>query len=592
MSNITSSLYAPFPETNVCVASMIAADTQNQTAVLNFSGPNNRLVHRSNGSIVLIEKPVAYIIGERVLAPAVSVISSLFSGSINLFSTSYNFLKNGLYSLSNFQILPIASAKEISASPSETEGTYSAAHLPHQIREQHNKNYHKKSRLCSLMPKELSLVPVHQISTRVPGFLDLSPSEQVTFNIWKRTIEETYQLNGFNPLDLPPFVNRKFLLKKAGPEREIFSINRLPDNSMTNYGLAFDRTVPLALWVKGHQDQLSFPYKRYDISLSYREEPKMGIGQLHGFYQADVDIIGRNLPQISEVECITTIVDALGRLRIPEFEVYINNIEIPKLLIKQAGFKDLSKALHIIDSFGKNTATDIEVMLHELDPNVPLAVINRLVSICIFRGNLKDFPIADFESLKPYYSRLNTTFQLIESSGFDLRQFKFAPGIVRGLDYYTGMVFETFLTNFPKYGSIASGGRYDHLIDVFSEHPSGIEGVGGAIGFSRLFQILSTLNKIDAVHQTAAKVLIIAANDSFFSKATEIASKLRRKKIPTNLYTGMPQEIEGYLTYANKTGFKHTVFVKDSERFIVYRNSYTDENAFNSRGVVNIIAKL
>lgn len=591
MSNISTSLYAPFSETNVCVASMVAADTQNQTAVLNYSGPNNRLVHRPNRSIILIEKPVAYIIGERVLAPAVSVVSSLFHGSINWITTSYKFLKNGLYSLSNFQILPVASAKEITASSSQAVGTYSASSSL-QIQEQQNKNPLKKHRLRSLMPKQLSLVPVHQISTRVPGFLDLSPSEQVTFNLWKRTIEETYQLNGFNPLDLPPFVNRKFLLKKAGPEREIFSINRLPDNSMTPYGLAFDRTVPLALWVKGHQDQLSFPYKRYDISLSYREEPKMGIGQLHGFYQADVDIIGRSLPEISEVECITTIVDALGRLRIPEFEVYINNIQIPKILIKQAGFKDISKALHIIDSFGKNTATDIEIMLHELDPNVPLAVINKLVSTCIFRGNLNDFPNVDFESLKPYLTRLNTTFQLIESSGFDLRQFKFAPGIVRGLDYYTGMVFETFLTNFPKYGSIASGGRYDHLIDVFSEHPSGIEGVGGAIGFSRLFQILLTLNKIDAVHQTAAKVLIVASNDSLFSKAIEIASKLRRKKIPTNLYTGVPQEIEGYLKYANKTGFKHTVFVKESDRFTVYRNSYTDENAFNSRGVVNIISKL
>lgn len=425
--------------------------------------------------------------------------------------------------------------------------------------------------LRQIMPEEGATTPVHKISSKVKGFSNLSPSEQIVFSNWKMTIEKIYRLHGFNPLDLSPFVNRKFLIVKAGIDRPIFSVNRLTDNSMTEYGIAFDHTVPLALWVRDHQKELSFPYKRYDISLSYREEELEETGRFNGFYQADVDIVGYELPLTCDAECITTLVKALLELEVPNFHVYINHIEIPKKLINKIGVKNKEAALRLLDKLEKTPSNEILLQLQKLEPEVPFKDLEKLVNTCSFRGDLRDFlKIEGLDNdIKDQLAEVGMVLSYIKKSGLESSIFKFAPGIVRGLDYYTGIVFETFFEKYHKFGSVASGGRYDKLVDIFTDKPTGINGVGGSIGFSRLFDVLSSQGEISRSVKTAAKVLILIEDSKFTESAILLASKLRDTDIPTDMYTGTIKGNRDQLRYAETMGIPYTVTVVDHKSYVI-----------------------
>lgn len=421
-----------------------------------------------------------------------------------------------------------------------------------------------------MMPEQEANIPVHNIPTKVKGFADLSPEQQIVFSKWKKIVEETYEMYGFNPLDVPPFVHRKFLLTKGGVDAQIFSVNHLSDNSMTKYGIAFDRTVPFALWVREHQNEIVFPYKRYDVNLSYRAETTK-TGRLNGFYQADVDIVGKDLPLSCDAECITTLITTLSKLDIPPFYVYINHIEIPKSLIKNAGFKQQDLALRIIDKLDKTPKEDIQTELLQLEPGISPKAIMELVEICSFRGTLNEF----IETVKvgneeiKYLEQIKTVLSFIKISGVDTSVFKFAPGIVRGLDYYTGIVFETFLMDYPQFGSITSGGRYDELVDSFSEKSTNIKGVGGSIGLSRLFQILLSKGKITNQIKTASKILILIRDAKFLESAYEIARRLREKNIQTEMYSGEIRGLKNQLQFANNVLVPFALMVMENKTYVI-----------------------
>lgn len=423
----------------------------------------------------------------------------------------------------------------------------------------------------SMATDELSLIqqPIHTLPSKVKGFADLTPKQQVVFSIWKTTVESVYRLHGFNPLDVPPFVNRAFLIAKGGVDAQIFSVNHLRDNSKTKYGIAFDRTVPFSLWLRDHQKEISFPYKRFDINLSYRAETTR-TGRLNGFYQADVDVVGRNLPLSCDAQCITTLISALVQLKTPEFVIYINQIEIPKSLISKLGFADPNEALRTIDKLDKTPKEEIVLQLQALNPNIDVNKIQELVELCSFRGSIEEFntSLLDENEVR-YISQIKEVLNYVAMSGIDVGNFKFAPGIVRGLDYYTGIVFETFLKEYPEFGSITSGGRYDELVDTFSEKRTGIQGVGGSIGLSRLFQILLSKDRIAMHAQVAAKVLVVYRTVNLMPQAFEVATQLRNCEIPTDIYSGAAKGVGKQLDYANKTGFPIGVMVLDTHSFVI-----------------------
>ena len=403
--------------------------------------------------------------------------------------------------------------------------------------------------LALRMPPKEAKIPLKKIPGTAKGFADFSLEEQIVFKEWKEIIDNTFALFGFDPLDLPPFVHRKFLLVKGGVEAQIFSVNHLSDNSQTKYGIAFDRTVPFALWIRDNLKKLSFPFKRRDISLSFRAESTR-TGRLNGFYQADIDTVGRNLPLTCDAECITVLVSALSQIKsVPSFEVYLNHIEIPKHLIKKAGFTNLEEALRVIDKLDKTPPEQIVAELCQLEPSVSCKEIEQIVSVCSFRGSFKDFQqmSLSLERSSVYIEQVAKVISLVQKAGVNPDLIKFAPGIVRGLNYYTGIVFETFIKDYPQFGSIASGGRYDELVDTFAETKTGIQGVGGSIGLSRLFQVLNFHQAIPKEVKTAAKVLVLMREFELTEKATEVASWLRESKVATQLYLGTLKGIQKQL---------------------------------------------
>lgn len=425
--------------------------------------------------------------------------------------------------------------------------------------------------LKKIMPPDLAETPLKSIPAKAKGFADLSPEAQVVFNRWLTTVRENYELHGFSTLNLAPFVSRKILVAKGGIDKQIFSVNHLSDNSMTQYGLAFDRTVPFAAYVRDHMNEVVFPFKRSDVALSFRAESTK-VGRFNGFIQADVDIAGRKLGPSNDAECISTIVGTLEKLQIPKFYVHINHLEVPKQLIKEAGIKNEYQALRIIDELDKTPPEEIVAKLMEMEPGLSKESVANLVFLCTFRGPIDEFiKIQKFsDATMEHLQQLQKVIRCIDTAGIDTAsKFKFTPGVTRGLDYYTGIVFETFLQDHPTSGSIASGGRYDKLVDVLAEEETGIQAVGGAIGLSRLFDILLNAGKIPLHVKIAAKVVVCMRNQELMVPAFAIANQLRKEGVKTEMYTGDSKSIKGQLDYVNKTKAPFALMVMDTKCFVV-----------------------
>jgi len=423
-------------------------------------------------------------------------------------------------------------------------------------------------------------INLRSLATRVPGFGDYKPEQQILLDLWKRTLKDCYQLNGFNPLDVPPFVRKEFLKAKGGINNEMFAVSSLWNDAPTPYGLAFDRTVPFALWVRDHEREIPFPFKRYDINLSFRGE-NPAPGRFQGFYQCDIDIVGRKLGLDNDVQCISALVEGLTRLLdtgIDDpanrgYKMYLNHITIPKGLFAQAKVpaEKVQDALHIVDKMDKigpgKVADELKLLLQG---NVEEQTIMSLVEILAYKGSLAKFTIpANFpKEATGGLEALTEIINNLAANGISLESLQFCPGMVRGLNYYTGVVFETFLDALPKAGSVMSGGRYDELVDTFTQDKNGetkntgIEGVGGSIGLTRLFDVLSAGKNplINPKIKTACKVMVLA-KDKLPIIPWKIAKALRDANISCDVYTGNKDSLGDQLVYANKSGVPVAVMV-------------------------------
>jgi histidine ammonia-lyase len=435
----------------------------------------------------------------------------------------------------------------------------------------------------------------------IKGALHLSPAEQIVFKRWKELLEKTYQLHGFNPLDLPPFVNRKQLLK-GGLAPQVFSINTLPENKMTPWGLAYDRTVPFAIWVKNNMSQITFPYKRYDVNLSFRDEQTRP-GRFNAFYQADIDIVGKELPITCDVECITTLVKALLQLGVPSFEVFVNHLNVMKALLGALSVSDpeeRKKITTLIDNhLTKMGEEEILEKLLEIKPDLESARVRNFLRICSYQGDINEFPhegLLSEEGVQAFLE-LKKTINLLNEGCGKKELFIFAPGIVRGLDYYTGIVFESFMkgvsvdgTSLSKKGSIMSGGRYDQLVDEFTKERTGIQGVGGSIGLSRLFDVLNKEGKIPAIVKTASKTFVLFQDQSRIAQAIDLANSLRNYKIPTDVYSGT-EALGGQIQYAKNYGVRVVVIVRQEGTYAIRDLEESQQTAPFSR-MIEVVSKV
>ena len=398
----------------------------------------------------------------------------------------------------------------------------------------------------------------------LPGFMELLPNEQILFNKMRETIQKTYEQYGFLPLDTPIIEDAKVLLAKAGgeTEKQVYRFTK-GDNDLA---LRFDLTVPLAKYVSQYYNKLSFPFKRYQIGKVYRGE-KPQRGRYREFYQCDVDIIGDGkLSILNDAEIPSIIYNTFKNLGFDDFTVCINNRKILNGLFSSINLSDSSEEiLRIIDKIEKIGSNEVKEQLLELVKDAKkVDIIMKFIKI---EGDteskleqLDNLCIKD-EIFLLGLKELKEVLKYIKLFNVPDNYYTVDLTIARGLDYYTGTVYETFLNKYRNLGSICSGGRYDNLAEFYTDKK--LPGVGISIGLSRLFFQLEDNNIINADNETIADVMVVSIDNNYETEI-KIATNLRNAGINVQTITE-DMKLKNKLKYANKLKIKYLIIVGEDE---------------------------
>ena len=398
----------------------------------------------------------------------------------------------------------------------------------------------------------------------LPGFMELLPNEQILFNEMREKIQKSYERFGFLPLDTPIIESSEVLLAKAGgeTEKQIYRFNK----GESDLSLRFDLTVPLAKYVAEYYSDLTFPFRRYQIGKVYRGE-KAQRGRYREFYQCDIDIIGEDeLSLINDAEMPSIIYNTFKELGFDDFTISINNRKILNGLFEALGLSgksvDILRIIDKIDKIGKEN-----VVKEITDLGVEQAKIYTIMNFISITGNVEETINSlrnlniDNELFDLGVNELESVASNIKLFGVPSENYKIDLTIARGLDYYTGTVYETFLNKYRQLGSVCSGGRYDNLSSYYTDKK--MPGVGISIGLTRLFFQLTDNKIIEAGNRAISKVMIVSMVDDF-SKSIEIAIKLRENGINTQIYTDKAK-IKKQFNYANRLGIPYVIVIGEDE---------------------------
>ena len=398
----------------------------------------------------------------------------------------------------------------------------------------------------------------------LPGFMELLPNEQILFNQMKQTIEDSYRTFGFLPIDTPIIELSEVLLAKAGgeTEKQIYRFTR----GDTDLSLRFDLTVPLAKYVAKNYGNLSFPFRRYQIGKVYRGE-RAQKGRYREFYQCDIDIIGdETLDIINDAELPSIIYYTFRKLGFNDFTIKINNRKILNGLYESIGQKDNSiEIMRIIDKIDKIGVQAVEEELKKL--GISADVIDKIINFIKIDGKtdekirkLEELDISN-EVYKQGVQELKEVVKYVRMFAIPENNFTVDLTIARGLDYYTGTVYETFLNDYRELGSVCSGGRYENLADNYTDKK--LPGVGISIGLTRLFYKLNELNLIKANKKSISDVLIIPMTEKL-EIPIKLATDLRNLKVNTEIYLN-DKKIKAKMKYANKLEIPFVIVIGDDE---------------------------
>ena len=396
------------------------------------------------------------------------------------------------------------------------------------------------------------------------GFMELLPNEQVLFNQMKETIQKTYEKYGFLPIDTPVIESSEVLLAKAGgeTEKQIYSFTK-GDNNLT---LRFDLTVPLAKYVAEYANELSFPFRRYQIGKVYRGE-RAQRGRFREFYQCDIDIIGDGeLNIINDAEIPSIMYDVFTKLNLEKFTIKINNRKILNGLFEYINAKEISQdIMRIIDKIEKIGEEKVRVELEEL--GVTEENTKFVLDFIKINGNtdqkleaLEKLNIEN-ETFKKGLGELKEVVKYIRLFNVPEDYFEIDLSIARGLDYYTGTVYETFLDDYKSIGSICSGGRYNDLAGYYTDKQ--LPGVGMSIGLTRLFFILNDLGLIKSTKKSISDILIISMVQDL-KPAIETANKLRKAGINTEIYFD-DKKMKAKFKYADRLKIPYVIVIGEDE---------------------------
>ena len=413
----------------------------------------------------------------------------------------------------------------------------------------------------------------------LPGFMELYPNEQIVFNNIKKVIEETYQSYGFYPLDTPVIESSDVLLAKAGgeTEKQIYRFTK-GDNDLS---LRFDLTVPLAKYVAKRYNELTFPFKRYQIGKVYRgERPQKG--RFREFYQCDIDVIGdESLSIMFDAEMPSIIYDIFKKLNIGDFVIRINNRKVLGGFFEYLELTDkITDILRIIDKLEKIGTDKVISLLEEL--SIPKDKIDKIINFINVKGtnnekinSLKEMNI-DNDNFITGLNELETVINTMKLMEINEDNFEIDLTIARGLDYYTGTVYETILKDYPGIGSVCSGGRYDDLAGFYTDKK--LPGVGISIGLTRLFDQLLDNNIININEASITDMLIIPFCEDY-EYIFKVYNTLKKNNIKVDICY-MDKGFKQKMKYANKINAKYVILIGEDEikeNVISLKNMVTGE---------------
>jgi histidyl-tRNA synthetase len=394
------------------------------------------------------------------------------------------------------------------------------------------------------------------------GFMELLPPRQVQFDRMVELLREAYSLYGFTPLDTPLIEASEVLLAKGGGETEK-QIYRFTKGD-TDLSLRFDLTVPLAKYVALNYGQLTFPFRRFQIGKVYRGE-RAQRGRFREFYQADIDIIGDGSLDISnEAEIPSIIYKTFTSLGLERFQIRVNNRKVLNGLFQLLGLGeqagDVMRTIDKLEKIGPDKVK--ETLTGEF--GVPAQGAEQLLELLASPDPMAS--LARFQGQNPTFDagveELSTVVRYMSAFGVPSDHFKVDLTIARGLDYYTGTVYETVMTDHPEIGSICSGGRYDNLAGYYTNKP--LPGVGISIGLTRLFFVLEDQGYLNDQLLTApADVLVLPMTDDL-APAISLATTLRDHGIRTQIHSE-PKKFKQKLSYADKLAIPYVAILGEDE---------------------------
>lgn len=399
----------------------------------------------------------------------------------------------------------------------------------------------------------------------LPGFMELLPGEQILFNKMYDTIRSVYESFGFLPIDTPVIELSEVLLAKAGgeTEKQIYRFQK----GESDLSLRFDLTVPLARYVAAHYNDLVFPFKRYQMSKVFRgERPQKG--RFREFYQCDIDIIGgETLDLIYDAEIPAVIYQVFQKLDIGKFTIRINNRKILGGFFGALGLSDkIEEILRIIDKMekiGRNA-----VLAELVRAGVPEEKTDAILDFITISGTngqiltaLREMDIPN-ELFRTGVEELAKVTDGMRLFGMPEDSFRIDLTIARGLDYYTGTVYETQIDAHPEFGSVCSGGRYDNLTGYYTDKH--LPGIGISIGLTRLFSQLLACGLIAPASYSGARVLVIPMDSTVLPFAAAAATELRGAGIATDVYYG-DSGMKKKMKYAGKCGVPYVAIIGEAE---------------------------
>ena len=398
------------------------------------------------------------------------------------------------------------------------------------------------------------------------GFMELLPAPQQQMERFLNTLRDTYALYGFTPLDTPLVESAEILLAKGGgeTEKQIYRFSK----GDADLALRFDLTVPLAKYVAMHAGELAFPFRRYQIGKVYRGE-RAQRGRFREFYQADIDIIGDGKLDIAnEAEIPAVIYTTFIRLGLERFQIRVNNRKILNGFYAMQGLSERSgDIMRTVDKLDKIGAEKVRDLLVE-DVQLSGEQADEILKFIAIRGSNAKV----LNALEGYAGRnelfdtgleeLKTVTRYLDAFGVPETHFAVDLTIARGLDYYTGTVYETVMLDHPEIGSICSGGRYDNLAEYYTERQ--LPGVGISIGATRLFYVLQEQKLLNEKLNTAPAELLILPMTQDLTAAAEAATFFRGCEIRTQLYTEQ-KKFKAKMSYADKLGIPFVAFLGEDE---------------------------